>query len=699
MSDHVTSLLDELELEEKIRLVHGAIDPEGTATGYLPGIERLDIPPFRLVDGPIGVRIPDRQATAFPVSLALAASFDPSLGREQGAAMGREANAHNQDVLLGPGTNIVRIPHGGRNFEYFSEDPVHSLAFARAVVEGIQSEDVLACVKHYVANNQETNRATIDVDVNEQTLRELYLPAFRAAVDAGAGSVMSAYNAVNGTPMSEHAYLLREVLKDEWGFDGFVTSDWFGTEDTARSATGGLDVEMPGISAEQFAALVGLDDVEDGMFGEFDSGAPDMENTARFEENLTAAIKAGDVPHERLDDMVMRVLTQMERIGRLDDEQPEGSLDTPEHRSLAEQIAVGGTVLLKNDGLLPLEDDADVALLGPNVDTPILGGGGSSEVSPFVQSSPVDGMTERAAGDMTIEYGIPPIADLSLFDEPVSAEEDDTASDDRSIDDAVEAARAADVAVVFVRDQATEAQDRADLRLPGDQDGLIEAVAEVNEQTVVVVNSSGPVELPWREDVAAIVENWYPGQAHGDAIASILYGDSDPSGRLPVTFAAESQYPTATATRFPGEDGVVEYSEGRLVGYRHFDATEHDAIYPFGHGHSYAEFAYRDAEQVDDSTVRVTVENTSSREGSEVVQAYVRSTNEERVDDEPVRELAGFASVRIPEGTTVAVDVNLHKQAFVRYSDDGWQEAEGPFVVDVAHSATDRRISINFRRN
>lgn len=708
MDNRLESLLDDLSLDEKVSLVHGGIDPEGTATGYLPGIDRLDIPPLRLVDGPIGVRIPDRQATAFPVSLALAASFDSSLGHKQGKAMGREAKAHGQDVLLGPGTNIIRVPHCGRNFEYFSEDPVHSLSFARAVVEGIQSEDVLACVKHYVANSQETDRTTIDVDVDEQTLRELYLPAFHAAVDAGAGSVMSAYNTVNGTPMSEHEHLLREVLKDEWEFDGFVVSDWFGTEDTVQSAVGGLDVEMPGIAAEELAGLVDLDDDETESLENFDSGMPDMTNNARFEENLAAAVKAGDVPHERLDDMVTRVLTQMERIGRLDSEsngleseRPDGKLDTPEHRTLAEQIAVRGTVLLANDGVLPLTDDSDIALIGPNIDTAILGGGGSSEVSPFVQSSPVDGITDRAVGDVTVEYGISPIADLSLFDisEDKYEDESNAAAADRSIDDAVEAARAADITVVFVRDQATEGQDRADLSLPGEQDELVESVAEVNKQTVVVVNSSGPVKLPWRDTVAAIIENWYPGQAHGNAIASVLYGDSDPGGRLPVTFAAESQYPTATTTQFPGAGGSVEYTEGRLVGYRHFDATEHDAIYPFGHGHSYAEFAYRDAVQVDDSTVRVTIENTASREGREVVQAYVRSTNEKHANDEPVRELAGFTAKRVPAGESVVVDIDLHEQAFTRYTDGSWQEAKGPFVVDIARSATDLRISVDLQRD
>ncbi len=527
--DEVAALLDELDRAELVRLVHGALDPEGTATGYLPGVERLDVPPLRFVDGPLGVRIPDRRATAFPAPLALAASFDPSLARSQGAAMGREAAAHGQDVLLGPGTNLIRVPHGGRNFEYFSEDPVHSAAFAAAVVEGVQSEDVLACVKHYVANNQETDRATVDVRVGEQPLRELYLPAFRAAVDAGAGAVMSGYNSVNGTPMSEHGRLLGDVLKGEWGFEGFVVSDWFGTTDSVRSANGGLDVEMPGVTGEELASLMGMDEGgPDVDFDELGGGMPDMRTAARFETELAADVEAGDVSADRLADMAGRVLSQMASVGRLDGERPDGALDTDEHRALAERVAVRGTVLLANDGVLPLDDEADVAVVGPNVDEALLGGGGSSEVTPFVSSTPVEGVTERAGGEVTVAHGVEPVADLSFFEET-----EPPADADSSVEDAAAAAADADVAVVFVRDRATEAMDRPDLRLPGRQDELVSAVADANDRTVVVVNSSGPVELPWREDVAAVVENWYPGQAHGDAAAAVLYGDS--GGRLTGT--------------------------------------------------------------------------------------------------------------------------------------------------------------------
>ncbi|CQH52072.1 glycoside hydrolase domain protein [Halobacterium hubeiense] len=690
--DEVAALLDELDRAELVRLVHGALDPEGTATGYLPGVERLDVPPLRFVDGPLGVRIPDRRATAFPAPLALAASFDPSLARSQGAAMGREAAAHGQDVLLGPGTNLIRVPHGGRNFEYFSEDPVHSAAFAAAVVEGVQSEDVLACVKHYVANNQETDRATVDVRVGEQPLRELYLPAFRAAVDAGAGAVMSGYNSVNGTPMSEHGRLLGDVLKGEWGFEGFVVSDWFGTTDSVRSANGGLDVEMPGVTGEELASLMGMDEGgPDVDFDELGGGMPDMRTAARFETELAADVEAGDVSADRLADMAGRVLSQMASVGRLDGERPDGALDTDEHRALAERVAVRGTVLLANDGVLPLDDEADVAVVGPNVDEALLGGGGSSEVTPFVSSTPVEGVTERAGGEVTVAHGVEPVADLSFFEET-----EPPADADSSVEDAAAAAADADVAVVFVRDRATEAMDRPDLRLPGRQDELVSAVADANDRTVVVVNSSGPVELPWREDVAAVVENWYPGQAHGDAAAAVLYGDSDPGGRLPVSFAAESAYPTTASERFPGEDGVVEYSEGCRVGYRHFEASDDGAVYPFGHGESYASFAYRGAEQVDASTVRATVANTAERPGREVVQAYVRPADDAN-GDAPVRDLAGFQSVHLDAGEAVTVEVTLANDAFRRY-EDGWQEREGPFVVELARSAGDVRATVPFER-
>lgn len=696
--DRIDRLVEELTIEEKLRLVRGAEDPDGTATGYVPGVERLDVPPFRLVDGPLGVRAEGERSTAFPASLSLAATFDPGLAREQGAAMAREAKAHGQDALLAPGMNLLRVPGCGRNFEYLSEDPHLAARFAGELVVGIEGEDVVATAKHYVANNQEANRTEVSAEVGERALRELYLPAFRAAVESGAGSVMTAYNRVNGTHMSDHRRLLTDVLKDEWGFDGYVVSDWYGIESTVGAANAGLDLEMPGVP-------VAAPEGEEVDMGSID-GIPDGTKAGLFGEPLGEAVEIGDVPEERLDDMVRRVLGAMARTGALDGERDDGALDTPEHRALAERVAARGTVLLENDALLPLDESADVAVIGPNVDEPKLGGGGSSETTPFRSVAPRDGIESRAEGSVTVERGIDAIEDLSLFDllpfvDSGHGDEDGDEAEDRpepSLPDAVAAAEAADVAVVFVRDATTEGRDRESLRLPGEQNELVEAVADANDRTAVVVNSGGPVELPWREEVAAVLEAWYPGQADGSAIASVLYGDRDPSGRLPVSFGAEDDYPTADEERYPGIDDEARYDEGVFVGYRAFDATGTEPVYPFGHGESYAEFRYGGTE-IDGSAVAIEVENVSERAGREVVQAYVRPPAAPEGVERPVRELAGFESVEIDSGESQRVEVELDERAFARYDpEEGWTTDSGAYTVEVGRSSRDIRATAEFER-
>ncbi|MDB2294424.1 beta-glucosidase [Halorubrum ezzemoulense] len=708
-------LVADLTLTEKVRLVHGAVDPEGRATGYVPGVERLNIPPLRLVDGPLGVRVPGESATAFPAPVALAATFDSALAREHGAALGRETRGAGQDALLAPGVNLIRVPHNGRNFEYLSEDPVLSATMGARVVAGIQSADVIATPKHYVANSQETHRASVSAEIGERALRECYLPSFRDAVEAGAGSVMTAYNGVDGVRMSDHRELVTGVLKGKWGFDGFIVSDWYGTEGAAATANAGLDVEMPGTSPE--ALHDGTEDKGDESDGGgFDDlpesiarGMPDPRTCEGFAETLANAVRDGDVPESRLNDMVVRVLRAMDGVGLLRDvdERADGAVDTPAHREHAREVAARGTVLLKNDGgALPLDDDADVAVIGPNVDEAVLGGGGSSETTPVVSTAPVEGFESRAAGDVTVRYGLPRVEGVSMFD--LLAGDDGTDGDarDPDVDGAVDAAGDADAAVVFVRDAATEAMDRESLRLPGRQDELVERTAAAATRTVVVVNASGPVELPWRDAVDAVLVNWYPGQAHGDAVASVCYGDADPGGRLPVTFAPEGAYPTAVdERRFPGVDGEVSHDEGVFVGYRWFDADDDRAAgagdaeptYPFGHGHSYATFEYRDASveaaPAADAERRatVTVANVSDRDGREVVQAYVRPPAVDGVD-RPVRELAGFASVAVPAGEVRTVEIVLDERAFARYGESGWRVDPGEYAVEIGRSSRDARV-------
>jgi len=702
-SETVAELVESLTRTEKLDLVRGAVDPEGTATGYVPGVERLGIPELRLVDGPLGVRIPGETATAFPAPIALGATFDPELARGKGAAMAQEARAKNQDALLAPGLNLIRVPHCGRNFEYYAEDPELTGAMAAATVEGIQSDGVVATPKHFVANSQETGRARVSAEVSERALRELYLPGFRAAVEAGAGAVMTAYNRVNGTYMSEHRELVTGVLKEEWGFDGFVMSDWYGTESTVGAATAGLDLEMPGIPQQEMAGPGGDGDgVESGGgdadLGPIADGLPDPENYDRFGAPLGDAIDAGEVPAERLDDMVARILGQMERFGLLDGEREVPSVDAEAHESLATEVATRGTVLLENDGALPLAEDADVALIGPNVDEATLGGGGSSETTPRDRTTTADGVRDRAAGSVTVERGVPRVESPSFFELLAGEEGSDDGDGDETVDldAAVDAAAAADIAVVVVRDSTTEAADREDLRLPGEQDELVEAVAAASDRTVVAVRSSGPIELPWREDVDTILETWYPGQVDGEALARVLYGDADPGGRLPVTFAPEDDYPATEPRQYPGVDERVHHDEGVFVGYRHFDAADTVPTYPFGHGESYGEFEYGDA-TVDDGVVRIDVENVADSAGREVVQAYVRPP--ETAVERPERELAGFAAVEVPAGGSETVEIELSEAAFARYDEEaGWTVDEGTYEVELGRSSRDVRARVDVRR-
>lgn len=698
------ALVAEMSREERLSLVRGERDPEGTATGYLPGVDRLDIPELRLVDGPLGVRIPDRPATAFPAPLAGAATFDPSLLRRQGAAMASEARAANQDVLLAPGLNIVRVPQCGRTFEYYSEDPVLTGQCAAAAVEGIQSAGVIATPKHYVANNQETWRASVSAEVSARALREIYLPGFRDTIDAGALAVMTAYNGVNGTPMSDHRELVAGVLKEEWDFPGFVMSDWFGTASTVGAATGGLDVEMPGVPP---AEMGGFDPDEDdpfaaagdeppaGLLRPIHEGMPDPRNVGLFGESLADAIDAGEVPSERLADMVRRVLTAMDDIGLLEGERPSAESED-DHAELATEIAARGTVLLENDGVLPLAEDADLALIGPNVEEVTQGGGGSSETEPLEPVPTAEGIRERASGSVSVHRGLPPVETPSFFDLLFGAEAGVADDESVDIDAALAAAERADAAIVVVRDWVTEGADRADLSLPGKQDELVERVAGATERTVVVVQSAAPVEMPWRSDVAAILAAWYPGQADGAALARVLYGDIDASGRLPVTWADAEDYPATEPHTFPGEDGTVHYEEDVFVGYRHFDTAGIEPHYPFGYGNSYTSFAFREVEATGLDALAVTVENTGDRAGRAVLQAYVHPP--EGGSERPVRELAGFRTVDLDAGDRETVSIALDHRAFASW-DGAWTIDPGTYEVTVGRSSRDDALAIDIDRN
>ena len=716
------AILAALSLDEKLRLVRGRADPDGRATGYVPGVERAGIPPLRLVDGPLGVR--DGDATAFPATIALGAAWDPDLAERLGGALAAETRVKGHDVLLAPGLNVVRVPTCGRNFEYLSEDPHHGARVGAACVRGLEANGVAATAKHFVANNQERRRDTVDAVVDERTLREIYLPAFEAAVEAGASALMTAYNRVNGEYMSEHRKLVEGVLREEWGFDGVAMSDWWGTHDAVAAAEGGLDLEMPGASVvELFApnsttlrALLCLRlsdrlDVDPPLFWRpldryvADDGQPDPYPYDFFGDRLRDAVETGRVSEATVDAKARRVLGLYDRLGLLDGERPAGTVDWDAHHDLARTVARRGTVVLGNDGTLPLSGAESLAVVGPNADDAKVGGGGSSEVDPTRTVSPIEGLRERAP-TVRAAPGVERVADPSMFDIPWSGlGERLHSTDGPDLDAAVSAAAAADVAVVVVQDGATEGEDRDSLALPGDQNRLVAAVADANPRTVVVVRSSGPVTMPWVDDVAAVLATWYPGQADGAALADVLYG-ADPGGRLPVTFGRRfADYPVADERRYPGVDGRAHYDEGVFVGYRGFDRDGASPLFPFGHGESYAEFAFDDVAVEGDGverdgddglTVSVTVENTADRPGREVVQAYVEPPT--GPVDRPVRELGGFASVALDGGERRRVSLSVPQRALARYdADAGWTVDPGEYAVVVGRSSRDERTRVSVR--
>ncbi len=815
VEERIEELIDRMTLHEKIQMVHGA-RPFEIAVGYVPPISGLGIPELQLTDGPVGIRF-QGPATAFPATIALAATWDQGLAREEGAALGREAKAKDQDVLLAPALNIDRVPVNGRTFEYYSEDPYLTSRMVVQSVRGIQSEGTIATAKHYVANNQEVSRGRVSANVSERALREIYLPGFEAAVrEANVGCVMAAYNKVNGTYCTQNEHLLTDTLKNEWGFEGFVVSDWGATHSTVPAAKAGLDLEMP--------------------TGEY------------FGDDLRQAILDNEVDAATLDDKVRRILRQMVIAGVLNNRKKgaPGEANTPRHQALARRIAAEGTVLLKQrDATLPLDRQklSSVAVIGPGADTAKVGGGGSSEVIPPYSISPLDGIRKRAGSEISVEYaageevvhpvpasaltppgatngetglrgeyfnntefrGRPVLArideqiNFGVGSETMSQKLNDNnfsvrwtgtltapntgtytlvlTSDDGSylyLDDelvidnggehavqaksynvvlearrpyrvridyfesagdayvvfgwrtpneqdpvhlAVELARQSDVAIVIATDDSMEGTDRDSLELPGRQNELISAVASVNERTVVVLRTGGPVLMPWLEEVPNVLETWYPGMAEGDALASVLFGDINPSGKLPVTFGMRPEdYPTNTQEQYPGVNGIVDYSEGIFVGYRHFDQQGIEPLFAFGHGLSYTSFDYRNLSLKTSSVsqeqrvagngstrsssvtleVDVEIQNVGPRKGAEVVQLYLRAPD--KAAPMPPKQLRGFQKVFLEPGQVERVSFHLDKRALSYWNTDAhdWVVQNGTYHAMVGSSSRDIRLRDSF---
>ena len=682
-------LLGRMTLQEKVAMLAGATWMESAPN------ERLGIPSLKMADGPVGVRswagpsaltnaagskMPQIFSTAFPAGVVLGASWDPEIAGRVGQALGAEVRALGRNMLLGPSVNIHRTPWAGRNFETYGEDPYLTSRLAVAYIKGMQSEGVIATVKHFAANSQEFERRTIDEKIGERALHEIYFPAFKAAVqEAGVWSVMSAYNKVNGLWCAENPYLLIDTLKKRWGFQGFVVSDWGGTHSTVDGAVAGLDIEMPG--PEWVQRLLHHDETTRQNF------------TGGFQapEKILPEIQSGKIPQAAVDDRVRRMLRAMFAIGIFDrTDAASVEVDTPEEIAIARAAATEGIVLLKNErGVLPIQRAKvrTIAVIGPGAAVARTGGGGSSNVRPKYAVSPLQGITQRAGKQFVVEYAL-----------GAAMEGEDQAKDKDSaalLKEATVIAANADMAVVFVGNSSkleSESHDRATLSLPAGQEELIKAVTAVNPRTVIVLLAGSPVLMDgWVGKVPALLAAWYPGQEGGHAIADILFGDANPSGKLPMTFLKEWKDSPAYG-HYPGENGVVEYAEGIYVGYRHFDKHNIEPLFPFGHGLSYTTFAYSDL-KVSPHEVSLAVRNTGSREGAEVVQLYVGDKHSSV--DRPVKELKGFRRVVLKPGETKTVSFALDKSALSYYSTarHDWVAEPGTFEVLVGASSRDIRLS------
>lgn len=812
MSARIESLVDEMTLAEQVSLL------SGEDFWSLPAIARLNIPKLRVTDGPNGARgggslIGGVKSAAFPVGIALGASWNVALVREIGSALADEVKSKGAHVSLAPTVNLHRSVANGRNFECYSEDPILTGELAVGYITGLQEKGVSATIKHFVGNESEIERTTMSSEISERALRELYLIPFEWAVKkAGTWGIMSSYNRLNGTYTSEHSWLLDQVLRKEWNYTGIVMSDWFGSHSTAPTVNAGLDLEMPGPSRDRG-------------------------------EKLIAAVEAGEVSRATIRTRALNILRLMERTGALDDRGPwqERAEDRPEHRALIRRAGAEAAVLLKNNGILPLtrQGKGKVAVIGPNAKIAQIMGGGSAQLNPHYAVSPFEGLANALGADqlsyavgatnhrfepvLKTELKVEYFDNEALIGTPVHIETQDAATafwigaigggkvdplhfsarlsgifrptesgihrvgvyaaglakvyvdgrlvadawrnwtkgrtffeegcdevigevaleagraheiriefatkpfatlglaafsvgigkplGDEAIAEAVAAASETEVALVFVGRSGewdTEGSDLATIALPGRQNDLVAAVAKANPNTVVVLQTGGPIEMPWLGEVAAVLEAWYPGQEAGNAIADVLTGAAEPGGRLPQTFPQRwADNPTQSQDRqvYPGHDGKVRYEEGVFIGYRHYDRHGIVPLFPFGFGLSYTQFRVTDfavdAHQFEsDGTVAVsmTVHNVGARAGSEVVQVYVGDP--EAGVPRPKRELKAFAKVHLGPEESQRVTLELDGRAFAFYSEDAkhWVVEPGRFIVSVAKNAAEAGYSHEINR-
>lgn len=709
LEERVEDALSRMTLEEKVAMIHAQ------SKFSSPGVKRLGIPENWMTDGPHGVRAEvlwdewnwadwtNDSCTAYPALTALAATWDKDMAHRYGNSLGQEARYRNKNVLLGPGVNIYRTPLNGRNFEYMGEDPYLTSAMAVEYIKGVQQNGVAACVKHFALNNQETNRDKYDVSISDRVLHEIYLPAFKAAVQEGnAWAIMPSYNKYNGEFACENPTLLLDILKGDWGFDGVAISDWGAVHNTEKVVPNGLDMEFGSWT--------------NGL----DWGVSNAYDSYYMANPYLNGLKEGKYDMKDLDDKVRRVLRLSFRT-TMNRNRPWGSFATEEHAADAREIAEAAIVLLKNTApkgsktpLLPfnIEVTPKVLVVGENAIHSMTLGGGSSQLKTFREISPLEGIRNVVGDKGTVTF-------VQGYESPAVAAQDRKDAEapvEKVIDlpalraEAVAAAKDADI-VIFVGGlnknpfQDCEAEDRNDYNLPYEQNELIDALVKANPRTAVVLLTGNSVRMPWLASVPALVEGWYAGSEAGNALANVLFGNVNPSGKLPFTMAQEltdyAPHAAGDPAVYPGENLLVEYKEGLDVGYRYTDKQKRKPNFPFGHGLSYTTFSYGTPHvsattftEDDTITVTVPVTNTGNREGAEAVQLYVKDVNSSV--ERPLKELKGFDKVKLAAGETGNAVITLDKNAFSFYDPEkkAWVAEAGDFELLIGASSADIRNKV-----
>lgn len=702
MEKRIEKLIKKMTLEEKVGLLHG------NSKFYVAGVERLGIPEWSLSDGPHGVRAEinrhdwayagwtNDSASYFPTGTAFAAAWNPELAYRRGEVLGEEARWRKKDVLLGPGVNIIRSPLCGRNFEYMSEDPYMNSVLAVAYIKGLQSRDVACSVKHFAVNNQETNRTTVNVECSERALREIYLPAFKAAVqEGGALTVMAAYNKFRGEFCAENNYLVRKILRNEWGFDGVYVTDWGAAHSTVPSMEAGLDLEMGTL----------IDKYEDWYYA----------------NPLIEAVKSGKIPMSLVDEKVGDVLRVMIKTNVLDPKKRfgPGSMNTKEHQQATYDAAAEAIVLLKNqNNLLPLDFSSikSLAVIGDNATRKHSNGGLSSEIKAVYEVTPLEALRAKWGDKVDIRFA-QGYEKLSTFVEGSNNGQSSgtfsskTQESDALLKEAVEVARTSDVALLVCglnHDYDTESFDRLNMDIPYGQVELIQEVVKANPRTIVVMIAGSPLNMAAVDICSpAIVWAWFNGMEGGNALVDVLSGKVNPSGKMPFTTPVSlDQSPAHALGNFPGRDLKVNYEEDILVGYRWFDTKGLPVVYPFGYGLSYTTFNYSNLntdkktyDQADTIQATFTLTNTGDREGAEVAQLYVSDPVCSVM--RPVKELKGFKKVFLKPGESrrITLDIPVSSLAFYSEAQSQFVVEPGEFILQLGASASDikQRISVEVK--